>query len=146
MDRLDLMKLVHWIQEERLVSNIQFGFMTGKSSVDKRRRLMNDLEWKRGGSFPTFHLSIDLKGASERVDNVKLYRKVKESGMALLHLSLTLRPAVSSPEQDGDVIELEASPHRSTSRFALCFSPIQLIHQCDLGRIKLQEQRILPLC
>jgi hypothetical protein len=36
--------------------------------------------------------------------------------MALLHLSLTLRQAIQSPEQDGDVVKLEASPHRSASR------------------------------
>ena len=47
MDRLVLLKLVHWIQEERLVSDIQFGFMVGKSSVDQLCRLMNDLESKR---------------------------------------------------------------------------------------------------
>jgi len=28
--------------------------------------------------------------------------------MALLHLSRTLEPAVHSPEQDGDVVDLEA--------------------------------------
>jgi len=66
--------------------------------------------------------------------------------MALLHLSLTLRPAIQSPEQDGDVVDLEASPHRSTSRFALYSSPFQLIHEYNFGRIELQEQRILPLC
>jgi len=30
------------------------------------------------------------------------------SSMALLHLSRTLEPAVHSPEQDGDVVDLEA--------------------------------------
>ena len=126
------------------MSDIQFGFMVGKSSVDQLCRLMNDLKSKKGKA--GFLLSIDLKGVHDRVHNVKLYRKVKESGMALLHLSLTLRPAVSSPEQDGDVVDLEASSHRSASRFALCSSPIQLIHQYDFGRIELREQRILPLC
>ena len=48
MDRLVLLKLVHLIQEERLVSDIQFGFMTGKSSVDQLCRLMNDIESKKG--------------------------------------------------------------------------------------------------
>ena len=79
MDRLVLLKLVNWIQEERLVSDIQFGFMTGKSSVDQLCRLMNDLESKKGKA--GLLLSIDLKGAYDRVDNVKLYRKLKESGM-----------------------------------------------------------------
>jgi hypothetical protein len=70
MDRLVLLKLVHWIQEERLVSDIQFGFMTGKSCVDQLCRLMNDLESKKGKA--GLLLSIDLKGAYDRVDNVKL--------------------------------------------------------------------------
>jgi hypothetical protein len=48
VDRLVLLKLVHWIQEERLVSDIQFGFMAGKSSVDQLCRLTNDLESKKG--------------------------------------------------------------------------------------------------
>ena len=79
MDRLVLLKVVHWIQEERLVCDIQFGFMTEKSSVDQVCRLMNDLESKNGKA--GLLLSIDLKGAYDRVDNVKLYRKLKESGM-----------------------------------------------------------------
>ena len=61
------------------MSDIQFGFMIGKSSVDQLCRLMNDLESKKGKA--GFLLSIDLKGAYDRVDNVKLYRKLKESGM-----------------------------------------------------------------
>jgi hypothetical protein len=40
---------------------------------------MNDLESKKGKA--GFLLSIDLKGPYDRVDNVKLYRKLKESGM-----------------------------------------------------------------
>ena len=87
VDRLVLLKLVHWIQEERLVSDIQFGFMAGKSSVDQLCRLMNDLESKKGKA--DFLLSIDLKGAYDRVANVKLYRKLKESGM-LCQLNGTL--------------------------------------------------------
>jgi len=70
MDRLVLLKLVHWMQEEFLVSDIQFGFMVGKSSVDQMCRLMNDLESKKGKA--GFLLSIDLKGGYDRVDNVKL--------------------------------------------------------------------------
>jgi hypothetical protein len=79
MDRLVLLKLVHWIQEEGLVSDIQFGFMAGKSSVDQLRRLMNGLGSKKGKA--GFLRSIDLKGAYDQVDNVKLYRKLKESGI-----------------------------------------------------------------
>jgi hypothetical protein len=40
---------------------------------------MNDLESEKGKA--GFLLSIDLKGAYDRVDNVKLYLKLKESGM-----------------------------------------------------------------
>jgi hypothetical protein len=80
MYRLVLLKLVHWIQEERLVSDIQFGVMAGKSSVDQLCRLMNDLKSKKGKA--GFLLSIDLKGVHDRVHNVKLYRKLKESCMA----------------------------------------------------------------
>jgi hypothetical protein len=55
---------------------MQFGFMAEKSSsVDKLCRLMNDLESKQGNA--DFLLSIDLKGAYDRVENVKLYRKLK---------------------------------------------------------------------
>jgi hypothetical protein len=79
MDRLVLLKLVHSTQEERLVSDIQFGFMAGKSSVDQLCRLVNDLESKKGKA--GFLLNIDLKGAYDRVDDVKLYRKLKESRM-----------------------------------------------------------------
>jgi hypothetical protein len=79
MDRLVLLKLVHWIQEERLVSDIQFGFMTAKSSVGQLCRLMNDFDSKKGKA--GLLLYIDLKGVNDRVDNVKLYRKLKESGM-----------------------------------------------------------------
>ena len=39
---------------------------------------MNELGSKKGKT--GFLLSIDLKGAYDRVDNVKLYRKLKESG------------------------------------------------------------------
>jgi len=68
MDRLVLLKLVHWIQEERLVSIIQFGFMAGKSSVDQLCRLMNDLESKKEKA--GFQLSIDLNGAYDRVGSI----------------------------------------------------------------------------
>jgi len=58
------------------VSDMQFGFMAEKSSsVDKLCRLMNDLESKQGNA--DFLLSIDLKGAYDRVENVNLYRKLK---------------------------------------------------------------------
>ena len=40
---------------------------------------MDDLESKKGKT--GFLFSIDLKGAYDRVDNVKLYCKLKESGM-----------------------------------------------------------------
>jgi hypothetical protein len=76
---MELLVLLKLVQEERLVSDIQFGFMVGKSSVDQLCRLMNDLESKKGKA--GFLLSIDLKGAYDRVDNVKLYRKLKESVM-----------------------------------------------------------------
>jgi hypothetical protein len=58
MDRLVLLKLVHCIQEERLVSDIQFGFMAGKSSVDQLCCLMSDMESKKGkAGFHTSHRS-----------------------------------------------------------------------------------------
>jgi hypothetical protein len=47
--------------EERLLSDIQFGFMAGKSSVDQLCLLMDELESKKGKA--GFLLSIDLKGA-----------------------------------------------------------------------------------
>ena len=49
---------VWWIQEERFVSEIQFGFMTSKSSVDQLCRLINTLTRKKAA----FLVSIDLKG------------------------------------------------------------------------------------
>ena len=52
------------------MSDIQFGFTAGKSAVDQLCRFMNDLESKNGKA--GLLLSIDLKGAYDRVDNVKL--------------------------------------------------------------------------
>ena len=74
---MELLVLLKLVQEERLVSDIQFGFMVGKSSVDQLCRLMNDLESKKGKR--GFLLSIDLKGAYDGVDHANLYRKLKKS-------------------------------------------------------------------
>ena len=52
---------------------------TVKRNDDSLCRLMDDLESKKGKT--GFLFSIDLKGAYDRVDNVKLYCKLKESGM-----------------------------------------------------------------
>jgi hypothetical protein len=64
MNPLVLLKLVHWIQDEGLVSDIQFGFMTGKSPVDQLCRLMNDLEWKKGRQ-PSYLPSISKEHVTE---------------------------------------------------------------------------------
>lgn len=79
MDRLLLLKLLDWIRENNLITDLQFGFMAGKSSVDQLCRLMNDLESKKGTAM--FLLSVDLKGAYDRVDNILLYNKLKDSGL-----------------------------------------------------------------
>jgi len=48
-----------------------------KSSVQRLRRLMSNLESKKGKAL--FLLSLDLKGTYERVDNILLYSKLKAS-------------------------------------------------------------------
>ena len=53
--------------------------MGGKSSVDQLCRLMNDLESKKGKAL--FLLSVDLKGAYDRVDNITLYKRLKDNGL-----------------------------------------------------------------
>jgi len=66
-------------QGNDLVSDLQFGFMAGKSSVDRLCRLMNGLESKKGKAL--FLLSVDLKGEHDRVDNVTQYMSLKDDGL-----------------------------------------------------------------
>jgi hypothetical protein len=40
IDRLQLLKMLEWIQESKLITDLQFGFMPGKSSVHQLCRLM----------------------------------------------------------------------------------------------------------
>ena len=53
--------------------------MAGKSSVDQLCRLMNDLDSKKGKEL--FLLSVDLKGAYDRLDNVTQYKRLKDNGL-----------------------------------------------------------------
>ena len=79
LDRLFFLRMIQWIKENDLISDLQFGFMAGKSSVDQLCRLMNDLESKKGKAL--FLLSVDLKGANDRVDNVTVYKRLKDKGL-----------------------------------------------------------------
>jgi len=64
---------------KKLITDLQFGFMAGKSSVDQLCSLMDDQESKKGTAM--FLLSVDLNWAYRRVDNLLMYKKLKEKGL-----------------------------------------------------------------
>jgi len=43
-----LLKLLQWIQQKKVITDLQFGFMAGKSFVDELCSLTSDLESKKG--------------------------------------------------------------------------------------------------
>jgi hypothetical protein len=79
LDGLLLLRMIQWIKKNGLTSDLQFGFMAGKSSVDQLCRLMNDLESKNGKAL--FLLSVDLKGAYDRVDKFTVYKRLQDNGL-----------------------------------------------------------------
>jgi hypothetical protein len=80
LDRLLLPRMIKWIKEHDLISDLQFGSMAGTSFVDQLCRFMNDLKSKKCKAL--FLLSVDLKGAYDRVDNLILYKRLKDDRLS----------------------------------------------------------------
>jgi len=79
--------MMEWIKENGLISDVRFGFMTGKFSVEQLCRLMNDLESKKGKAL--FLFSVDCKREYDRKGNVAVYKRLKDNGLPSAHTSST---------------------------------------------------------
>jgi hypothetical protein len=147
LDHLLLLGMIQWIKENDLISDLQFGFMAGKSSVYQLCGLMNDFERKKGKAI--FLLSIDLKGAYDRVDNVTLYKRLKDNGLLSECLSyvfnLLFRPTIKVSSWNG-ISSFWIPPRIAVPQGQpLSIDPLELVHQCKVEGAQLEEQMYLCL-